>query len=672
MTPEQWQALQDLFEEVIQKPLSERPAALERLESEIQDPAVRVELRRLVEHAEVGSELLRPVAGLEFNPDGPALHSGDVIAERFEILQPLGKGGMAEVFEAFDRKLGERVAIKIIAPEYAQDPSLRRRFHQEVQIARRITHPNICRIHDLGEHQGLPYLSMELLAGETLSKRLERGPLPLETWADLAEQLLQGLRAAHAAGVVHRDLKPSNLMFTGSRLVILDFGLARPILTREDDGLTRTGTLVGTLDWMAPEQLLGEYNERSDLYSAALILLRALKPGSDTTGSGGLAGALRRATSDTEFRAQVPKELPASWRYALLSCLERDPTQRPRDVAEVKRLVQAQYVLPLELRHFAGSNWKTFAIVLAVLALFGVSFRFLWYPRQQQPLGLKPGSAIMLASTDNATHDSRFDGATSVLRADFGQSSRFNLWDERRFPEVLRGMRLDPQTKPDVKQWREMAFRENVPLLVFSTLSKLADGYRFSIRYEVIGKSTPETPVEVREVTEPALGPSGLFEAIHNAVTSVRIAAGEGATERAANNRLPQDITSSNWEALQLYENAQTLSDQQHSDEAVPLLRRAVDLDPSFAMGLMRLGDLLNAQDKREEGFANWRRAIALEAAQHLSEHERLNIQSRYALEIRNFNKAEPFLRDWVLKFPNDPLPRQLLAWCLLQVGNYP
>ena len=114
--------------------------------------------------------------------------------------------------------LGEHVAIKIIAPEYAQDPSLLQRFHQEVQIARRITHPNICRIHDLGEHQGLPYLSMELLEGETLSKRLERGPMPPEAWRDLAQQLFQGLRAAHAAGVIHRDLKPSNLMMTGSRL----------------------------------------------------------------------------------------------------------------------------------------------------------------------------------------------------------------------------------------------------------------------------------------------------------------------------------------------------------------------------------------------------------------------------------------------------------------------
>ncbi|MBZ5673625.1 MAG: protein kinase [Acidobacteriia bacterium] len=670
MTPEQWETLQGFFEEVIQKPLEERPEVLSRLESEIQDPAIRMELRRLVEHAEVGAEFLRPVAGLGLFPDRPALQQGDLIADRFKILRPIGKGGMAEVFEAYDSKLGERVAIKIIAPEFARDPSLLERFQQEVQIARRITHPNICRIHDLGEHHGLPYLSMEFLEGETLSKVLERGPLPLELWNDLAHQLLQGLRAAHAAGVVHRDLKPSNLILTGSRLVILDFGLARPILTSEDGGLTRPGTLVGTLDWMAPEQLLEEYDERSDLYSAALILVRALKQGSDTTGIGGLAGAVRRATTDTEFRAQIPKSLPAPWRYALLSCLERDPKQRPRSVEEVQKLVQAQHVLPLQLRHFAGSNWRSVAIVLVVLALFLASLRTLWYSRQKQPEGLKPGSVIMIAFADNTTQDSRFDGLTAVLREDFGQSARFNVWDQRRFREVARAMRRDPTVRPEGKQWREIAVREGVPLLVYSTLSRVGDSYVFSVRCEQIGAS-PETAFQKWDDTETASGPQDVFEAIHRATMHVRELAGENAAEISANNRLLQDITSSSWEAIGLYSEAQRSYAQGHADDAVSSLRRAVDRDPQFAMGFMRLGDILDSQNKVKEGLENWQKAIELARAQHLSEHERLNIESRYALEIKDFSKAEPVLRDWIGKFPNDPIPVQLLAWCLMQMGRY-
>ena len=670
MTPRQWQELQELFEEVIQKPLEERPGVLRQLESQIQDSAIRMELRRLVEHAEAGSEFLRPVGGLGIFPELNVLRPGDVIADRFEIRQSIGAGGMAEVFEAFDRKLGERVAIKVIARQYARDAVLLQRFYQEVQIARRITHPNICRIHDLGEHQGLPYLSMEFLEGETLSKRLERGPLALDTWHDCAQQLLQGLQAAHAAGIVHRDLKPSNLMLTGARLVILDFGLARPVLTQEDDGLTRSGTLVGTLDWMAPEQLLGEYDERSDLYSAALILLRALKQGTKAPGSSGLVGALRRATSDAEFQEQLPKTLSASWQYALLSCLQRDPVRRPRRVEDVQRLVEKHHVLPVRMTQFVGSHGKMLATVLVVLALLGVSLRSLEYTREERALRLSPGAAIMVAFTDNATREPHFDGVTSALRADFRQSSRFNLWDDQRMGEVLRAMRLDANTKPDVGQWREMAVREKVPLLVFSTVNKLGDTYMFSIRAEQMGDN-PASPVAEWAVTETALGPAELFAALHKAADSVRAEAGENAAEISANNRLPQDITSSDWEALQLFGEARSLSAEKRPDEAISLLRRAIQRDPNFAMARMWLGDILDAQNKVAEGRQFWRQAIELAKAQHLSEHEHLNIESRYALEIWDLNNAEPILRDWRLKFPNDPLSSELLAWCLLQMGNF-
>jgi tRNA A-37 threonylcarbamoyl transferase component Bud32/tetratricopeptide (TPR) repeat protein len=675
MTPEQWETLQDLFHEIVQEPLEERPGALSRLESQIQDPAIRMELRRLVEHAEVGAEFLRPVAGLARFADTPVLQPGDVIADRFEIVKSIGKGGMAEVFEAFDRKLGERVAIKIIASEFARDASLLERFHQEVQIARRITHANICRIHDLGEHRGLPYLSMEFLEGETLSKVLERGPLPLDTWNDLAEQLLRGLQAAHAAGIAHRDLKPSNLMLTGSRLVILDFGLACPVLTTEDDGLTRPGTIVGTLDWMAPEQLMQKYDQRTDLYSAALILMRALKQGSDNAASGGLAGAMRRALTDTEIHAQMPESLPASWRFALLKCLERDPEQRPRDVEEVRKLVHSNRVVPIKLRHFAGSRRRLIVvaaavIVLAVLALFAMNPRSLWYPREKRPEGLKPGSVIMIAFADNTTLDSRFDGMTSVLREDFAQSARFNVWNQQRFTQVAQAMRRDPNVVPDAKQWREIAAREGVPLLVFSSLAKVSDGYVFTVRCEQIGAS-PDTAFQAWQDTESASGPQGVFDAIHKATMRVRELAGENAEEISVHNRMPQDITSSSWRAIGFYSDAQKYNAQGKVEDAISGLRQAIAEDPQFAMGFMRLGDILNSQDHLEEGFSDWRRAIELAGAQHLSQHESWNIQARYALEVKDFAKAEPLLRNWAIEFPNDPLPAQLLAFCLLQRGNY-
>ncbi|HSP69699.1 MAG TPA: protein kinase, partial [Bryobacteraceae bacterium] len=153
MTPKHWERLQALFDEVTQKPLAERQAAMQRLEETVEDSTLLEELRRLVEHADPDASFLRPIPGILA---AASIQPGDLVAQRFEIIRPIGRGGMGEVFEALDRKLGERVAIKVIARDFAMDAGLLERFQREVQIARRISHPNICRIHDLGEHAGMP------------------------------------------------------------------------------------------------------------------------------------------------------------------------------------------------------------------------------------------------------------------------------------------------------------------------------------------------------------------------------------------------------------------------------------------------------------------------------------------------------------------------------------
>jgi eukaryotic-like serine/threonine-protein kinase len=666
MTPQQWQKLQALFEEVTQSPPSERLAVMQRIEADVDDPQLREELRRLVAHAEPDASFLRPLPGVLATG---VIQPGDLVAGRFEILRLIGRGGMGEVFEALDQKLGERVAIKVIAREFTLDAGLLERFYREVQSARRISHPNICRIHDLGEHNGMPYLSMELLEGETLAKRLERGPLALEEWAEQARQLFDGLRAAHSAGIVHRDLKPSNLMMVGSRLVILDFGLARAVVSKNDSSLTHTGMLMGTLDWMAPEQLLGEFDERSDLYSAALILLQALRGKPSENESGGLAGALRRATGNTDFRKLLPANLPPPWQYVLLRCLERDPARRParaQDVQELLTRKSGRYIGGLRggLRNLSGRRFVRLILATALLlALAVTAFRYL------SRTGLDPGSLIMVASTIDATGQNKFDGITSVLRADLEQSTHFNVWDNQRLGEALRSMRRETLSKPEPKDWREIAAREHADLLVFSTVSPLGDGYTLSIRAEQMGRG----PVSLRssERSWQTTGADGLFDAEHEAAKWIRTKAGESDASLAANNRVPQSITSSSWEALELYEEAQKLSMGNRSSDAVAPLQRALQIDSQFAMAAMRLGDILNSQYKSEEGFRYWNQAIELARTQHLSDRESLSIQSRFAMEVYDFQTALPILRDWTRKYPNDLLAQQLLASCLSALGQY-
>ncbi len=200
----------------------------------------------------------------------------------YQIVSPLGSGGMGAVYVARDTRLGRAVAIKFIHARFADDPEYRRRFEQEARAAGNLNHPNIVVIHDVGEHEGAPYLVMELLQGESLAHKLERGRLPASAAIDYARQIADGLAAAHARGIIHRDLKPANLFLTtDGRVKILDFGLAKPATARAetpDDGtvsapMTREGTLPGTAGYMAPEQVRGEsVDGRADLFALGCVL----------------------------------------------------------------------------------------------------------------------------------------------------------------------------------------------------------------------------------------------------------------------------------------------------------------------------------------------------------------------------------------------------------------
>src|SRR6266852_4399533 len=201
----------------------------------------------------------------------------------YEITAPLGAGGMGEVYRAKDARLGRDVAIKILPKEMSADPARKQRFEREARTISGLNHPNICTLHDVGSHDGLDYLVMECVEGETLAARLQKAPLPLEHVMRYGAQIADALDKAHRAGIVHRDLKPGNVMLTASGAKLLDFGLAKPAAT-QISGLTLTsavptnpvtqeGTIVGTFQYMSPEQVEGkELDGRSDIFSLGAVL----------------------------------------------------------------------------------------------------------------------------------------------------------------------------------------------------------------------------------------------------------------------------------------------------------------------------------------------------------------------------------------------------------------
>jgi len=252
---------------------------------------------------------------------------GTILARRYRIVSLLGKGGMGEVYRADDLKLGQAVAVKLLPQRLSDDPQRLEYFHNEVRLARQVSHPNVCRVHDIGEVDGQHYLSMEYIDGEDLATLIRRiGRVPPDKGLDIARQLCAGLAAAHERDVLHRDLKPANVMLDGRGHVrITDFGLAR--LTDEKGG---TGVGAGTPAYMAPEQLAGrEVTQRSDLYSMGLLLFEVFT-GKPAFQAESPAELLRlREDSAPRTPSKIVEDIDLTVERVILQCLEEDPSQRP-------------------------------------------------------------------------------------------------------------------------------------------------------------------------------------------------------------------------------------------------------------------------------------------------------------------------------------------------------
>ncbi len=348
MDPERWHEVDRLFEEALDRPPEERPVFLDAACAG--DTALRQEVERLLAADEKGAGFLTgtpgELLGAAFGDGGrsPTL-SGRAISH-FRIGEPLGSGGMGVVYEAEDTQLGRSVALKFLAPELVRDPVSKARFLTEARAASALDHTNLCTILEAGESEdGLLFLAMPRYDGESLERRLTRGPLPVEEAAEIAVQTARGLAKAHAHGIVHRDVKPGNLFLTRDGVVkILDFGIAK--LTGET-GHTRRGTLLGTPSYMSPEQTRGEpVDARADVWSLGVVLYEMLAGRRPFTGGSGDAvvhAVLHQAPEPvTRLRPEVPAELER----ILSRMLAKDPGQRHADAAEVLADLRSALGLP--------------------------------------------------------------------------------------------------------------------------------------------------------------------------------------------------------------------------------------------------------------------------------------------------------------------------------------
>ena len=393
------------------------------------------------------------------DPQGSALRPGAVLANRYRIQRFVARGGMGEVYEAYDRTLRERVALKTVMPTVSDSPRAVRRLMAEVQLARRVSHPNVCRIYDLGAEQvtdgdsTLHFLTMEFVEGLSLAQELERsGPLKLDVAVDIARQLLSGLEAAHEAGILHRDFKPDNIMLrptTGARhrAVIMDFGLARAMDV--DPARLTTGAnqpLIGTLTYMAPEQVEGgDLTAGTDIFAFGIVFFEMLTGCVPFVGGSPAATALKRLKEAPPGPADFAPSVPKHINRIVLKCLARHPSKRYASAAEVLAALDDE-TGPLIANAEKPRRWQRALAGLGALALVALLFWSI-LPGSGEPPA-KTGPSTLKVDAPKAEPDSvvvRVDTARQEQHTKPADTRVGVTRASERAPEREQGA-LDPKT----------------------------------------------------------------------------------------------------------------------------------------------------------------------------------------------------------------------------------
>ena len=587
MTPERWVQIKDIFASVVDMAPAARPAGIadlckgdQELESEVQ--------RLLTQHDEMGAFLegTPPIAG---KASDHLVSDGEVLAGRYRILESLGSGGMGEVYAAEDQDLGEQIAIKVIRPQTPFGPGLLDRLRREVQLARRVTHPNVCRVFDIGHHQHnnqeFLFLTMELIRGETLSVRLKQeGKIVPEEALLIAEQLCQALDAAHRAGILHRDFKTSNVMLIGSgqdvRAVVTDFGIARLIRpTGETKGLTTThGMVVGTPAYMSPEQLLGEdLTVASDVYSLGLVLYEMVTGSRPFRDESSWTETLKRLTTVPAAPVKVAPELEQRWNSTILRCLARDPHKRFTSVREVAEALRRRRGAAPLIAFRPVAIASACSILLAAVAVTVWRDR-IWTPKlpEQKHIAVLP---FTFQGSDTANQARAYELAESLtVNLSRLQAAERTLW-------VVPWQEVRNQKPEDAER---AASALGVNLLITGELQRDDAGLHFRARLEdatslrQLRSQTINVPSQQVVTLEDRLldQVSGMLELRLSPETLSHLRAEASTVEPGAYEFYEQG------RGYLLHLSAGTPED---ADRAIALLQKAIEKDRNFALAYANL-----------------------------------------------------------------------------------
>ena len=555
------------------------------------------------------------------------LEPGDELGERYRIEALLGQGGMGRVYKAYDKELDRTIALKVLQPELTTDPNAMQRFKQELLLASRISHKNILRIHDLGEADGVKFISMAYVEGKDLHQLLrEEARLPTGRAQKIAEQLCEALDAAHSEGVVHRDLKPQNiLMGKDEHVYVSDFGLAKS-LESSTSGMTRTGQFLGTPRYMAPEQVEAKpVDHRTDLYALGLILYEMVTGEDAFKGDSTLQIMYRRVKDKPPNPKQLNPELPDSVSRVILRCLERDPARRYQTAREILTDLHAGRATPagrsvrLALPELGKRSWYVAASVAAiVIALIAVpAVRQLIFSNASSAPGSAPPGVPSLAN-------GRFVAVLPLqVLGDQTQLGYLAQGIEEALSAKLFQLRDIRVTSPDeaVKANQKQSLPKiaralGVNLLVQGVLQGAGDYIRITVNLEDVADGKRLWSQEFNGATGDLFKLEDqiyneLVGALNVSPTHEELAKAE---QRPTDNATAYDLYLHGRDALRGH-------DSQSVQTALDYFNRALKQDPSFALADAGIADAsLRMYGTKRDIFWTQKALIAAEQAQRLND----------------------------------------------------